>query len=66
MLAIACLVWSLTNVFSGEVDSLGLFAVNRFIFGAASSICEPAAFSLIGSLFPGNNIATANSIFATA
>ena len=62
ILALTGVVWSLTSIVSGSVNSLAVLALMRFILGAALSACEPAMYSLVADFFPTKMISTANSI----
>jgi MFS family permease len=52
LLGVGCIVWSLTSLVSGYVDSLAVFGAMRVLFGAAASVCEPQAFGVLMDFFP--------------
>ena len=61
----AVIAWSLSTLVSSVTTSFGILLLMRFCLGALVSATEPAAFSLLGDLFPRTVRTTANSIVGT-
>lgn len=66
IVAMACIGWSLTSIFTGSINSFAVLAIMRFLLGATQAACEPASFSLIADYFPSNKVSTATSILTAA
>ena len=47
MVAWACIVWSLTNIFTGMTSSLFMVAILRAILGVSQAVSEPASYSIV-------------------
>jgi sugar phosphate permease len=66
IVGLSCIVWSLTSIVTGSVNSFAVLASMRFILGAFQAACEPTSFSLIADYFPSNKVSTATAIFTSA
>ena len=64
LLAVACIVWSLTSLATGSVDSLAILALMRFGLGVAQAATEPLIFSLLVDSFPAKKLPFANSVIS--
>ena len=64
LLGAAVFTASATFGVAGSVESYEVFAAMRAVQGAASSIVNPIAFSLVSDLFPAGRRASANSIIS--
>lgn len=62
LLGISCILWSLTAVGAGAVNSFAFFVLMRFLLGAFESACNPASYSIIADYFPPAYRSTANAI----
>jgi MFS family permease len=62
MLGICCIIWSLSTVTSGLVNSFGVLFIMRFILGAFQSAQTPTSLTLLSDYFPKNKRSTVNSI----
>lgn len=62
LLSIMAILWSVTSVVTGSVNSLLVLALMRFFLGATLSAAEPAMYSIVADYFPTKMISTANSI----
>lgn len=62
LLGVSCVLWSLTSVGAGAVNSFGFFVLMRFLLGAFESACNPASYSIIADYFPPAYRSTANAI----
>ena len=65
MIVGAVIAWSMSTLVSSVTTSFGVMLAMRFILGALVSATEPAAFSMLGDLFPRTVRTTANSIVGT-
>lgn len=66
MLGVLSILWSLTTVLAGYVDSFEAFAIMRVLLGILESANNPLAYSLIRDYFPPELRSTANSIFTSS
>ena len=64
MLAVACIVWSLTSLATGSINSLAVLALMRFGLGVAQAATEPLIFSLLVDSFPAKKLPFANSVIS--
>jgi sugar phosphate permease len=64
MLAVACIVWSLTSMTTGTINSLTILAIMRFGLGIAQAATEPLIFSLASDSFSAKKLPFANSVIA--
>ena len=62
MLAFCCIIWSLTSIATGSIDSLVVLAIMRFGLGVAQAATEPMIFSLLADTFPASKQPLANSV----
>jgi sugar phosphate permease len=62
LLAISCILWSLTTVGGGAINSFAFFCMMRVALGAFQSACNPASYSIIADYFPPAYRSTANAI----
>jgi len=60
---IACVLWSITTLLSGLIDSFPLMFVFRFMLGFFESPFSPCAYSIISDYFHPSNRGMANSIY---
>ena len=51
LISFACILWSFTSVFSGEVHSFSVFVTMRIFLGVFSSAFKPASISLLRDYF---------------
>ena len=61
IIGIACLVWSMTNIVTGNTNSLVVLAAMRALLGVSQAAFEPAAYSLIADAVPKKQLPSANS-----
>jgi len=61
----AVIAFSMSTLVSSVTTSFGVLLLMRFFLGALVSATEPAAFSMLGDLFPRTVRTTANSIVGT-
>ena len=66
LLAVACLLWSITSLVTAQTNSFVVLCFMRFLLGICVSATEPTAFSILGDYFPKKMRATANSLMTTA
>ena len=66
LLGIVSILWSITTVISGSVDSFTVFATMRVLLGVIESANNPLAYSLIRDYFPPEYRSTANSILTSS
>lgn len=62
LLGVSCILWSLTSVGAGAINSFVFFILMRFALGAFESACNPASYSIIADYFPPAYRSTANAI----
>lgn len=62
MLAFACIIWSLTSLATGSIESLAVLAIMRFGLGVAQAATEPLIFSLLADSFPAEKVPFANAV----
>ena len=62
MVAIACILWSCTNLMTGATSSLFVLAMMRALLGGFQGSYEPVAYSIIGDEIPQEKQPIANSI----
>jgi len=62
MLGIACILWSLTSIITGSVNSFMVLVAMRFLLGIVESACNAPSYSIIGDYFPPERRSTANAI----
>ena len=65
ILSLACVIWSLSSVVTGKINSLAVLGIMRITLGFSQSAAEPAMYSLISNYFPAHMISTANSVLMT-
>lgn len=65
MLASIIILASLTQVFTGVIDSFGVLCGMRILHGCFNSATNPLAYSLVSDIIPPNQRATANSILSS-
>jgi MFS family permease len=61
IVGLSCLVWSMTNIITGNTNSLFVLAAMRAVLGVAQAAYEPAAYSLIADQVPKKQLPSANS-----
>ena len=64
MVAWACIVWSLTNIFTGMTSSLFMVAILRAILGVSQAVSEPASYSIVSDQVSKQNMPMANSLLS--
>lgn len=62
MVAIACILWSCTNLLTGATSSLLVLATMRALLGGFQGAFEPASYSIVGDEIPKEKQPIANSI----
>jgi MFS family permease len=60
------MAWSMTSIFTGQINSFGVLVVMRVILGIAQAATEPAALSMMADAIPKEYQASANSLFFSA
>ena len=66
LLAVACLLWSITSLVTAQTNSFAVLCFMRFLLGICVSATDPTAFSILGDYFPKKMRTTANSFMTTA
>jgi MFS family permease len=66
ILGVACVLWSLTTLLSGIIDSFGAYCAFRVLLGIFEAPFNPCAYSVISDYFHPEYRTTANSIYNTA
>lgn len=59
----ACVLWSVTTLLTGVIDSFPLMFVFRFLLGIFEGVYNPCAYSIMADYFPPEYRGTANSLF---
>jgi MFS family permease len=62
LITMSCIIYSSCSFFSGQINSLFVFALMRFFKGAAISASSPVIYSMVNDYFPKEKITTANSL----
>ena len=62
MIVWACILWSSTNLITGQTSSLFVVAAMRALLGAFQGAYETVAFSMVADQIPEKNQSVAKSI----
>lgn len=65
VLTVAALMWSAATAATGMSNSFDNVAVVRGVQGVSQAFVGPQAYGLIATIFKGENMATANSVYAS-
>jgi MFS family permease len=65
-IAAASILWSLSSVFAGGIDSFEEFVIMRIFLGVFSAVFKPASYSLLKDYFDEDQRSTAFSWLHTA
>ena len=60
---VACILWSLTTLLTGLIDSFAMMFLFRFLLGFFESPFNPCAYGIISDYFHPTNRGLANSIY---
>ena len=63
---VACILWSLTTLLTGLIDSFAMMFVLRILLGFFESPFTPCAYGIISDYFHPENRGLANSLFNSA
>ena len=66
ILGITCILWSLSSILTGSINSLLVLAVCRVMLGIAQSAAEPTMYSLMSDYFPAKRQASVNGALEAA
>lgn len=66
LIAFACILWSCTSIFSGEIHSFSVFVTMRIFLGVFSSAFKPASISLLRDYFDSDQRSLAYSYLHSA